>query len=149
LGLVGALSIVRFRAAIKEPEELVYLFFCIATGLAIGAEYVAVAAMGTVVFTGFVLLSHKGRLRRGGEPLLLTITGGVGDLPGGSQQLMGMLDEVADGYSLQRLDLDSDQVQLRAVVESQSPAAVAAMAASLKERLPSCRVSYVSLESLL
>lgn len=34
LGLVGALSIVRFRAAIKEPEELVYLFLCIGVGLA-------------------------------------------------------------------------------------------------------------------
>ena len=38
LGLVGALSIVRFRAAIKEPEELVYLFFIIAIGLANGAN---------------------------------------------------------------------------------------------------------------
>ena len=38
LGLVGALSIVRFRAAIKEPEELVYLFFVIAIGLANGAN---------------------------------------------------------------------------------------------------------------
>ena len=37
LGLVGALSIVRFRAAIKEPEELVYLFLIIATGLGAGA----------------------------------------------------------------------------------------------------------------
>ena len=38
LGLVGALSIVRFRAANKDPEELVYLFLCIAVGLALGAE---------------------------------------------------------------------------------------------------------------
>ena len=38
LGLVGALSIVRFRAAIKEPEELVYLFLCIGVGLALGAS---------------------------------------------------------------------------------------------------------------
>ena len=38
LGLVGALSIVRFRAAIKEPEELVYLFFIISIGLANGAN---------------------------------------------------------------------------------------------------------------
>ncbi len=37
LGLVGALSIVRFRSAIKEPEELVYLFLCIGIGLALGA----------------------------------------------------------------------------------------------------------------
>ena len=37
LGLVGALSIVRFRAAIKEPEELVYLFLIISIGLGCGA----------------------------------------------------------------------------------------------------------------
>ena len=36
--LVGALSIVRFRAAIKEPEELVYLFLVISTGLGLGAN---------------------------------------------------------------------------------------------------------------
>ncbi|MCH7535605.1 MAG: DUF4956 domain-containing protein, partial [Bacteroidetes bacterium] len=37
LGLVGALSIVRFRAAIKEPEELAFLFLIIAIGLGLGA----------------------------------------------------------------------------------------------------------------
>ena len=37
LGLVGALSIVRFRAAIKEPEELAFLFMVIAIGLGLGA----------------------------------------------------------------------------------------------------------------
>ena len=37
LGLVGALSIVRFRAAIKEPEELVYLFLIITSGLGCGS----------------------------------------------------------------------------------------------------------------
>jgi ribose/xylose/arabinose/galactoside ABC-type transport system permease subunit len=39
LGLVGALSIVRFRTPIKEPEELVYLFLAIAIGLGFGAGY--------------------------------------------------------------------------------------------------------------
>jgi len=38
LGLVGALSIVRFRTPIKEPEELAYLFVCIAAGLGLGAN---------------------------------------------------------------------------------------------------------------
>ncbi len=38
LGLVGALSIVRFRAAIKEPEELTYLFLAISIGLGLGAD---------------------------------------------------------------------------------------------------------------
>ena len=40
LGLVGALSIVRFRAAIKEPEELIYILFVIAIGLGLGAKQV-------------------------------------------------------------------------------------------------------------
>lgn len=49
LGLVGALSIVRFRAAIKEPEELVYLFLVIATGLGIGANQVKITIVGIIV----------------------------------------------------------------------------------------------------
>ena len=38
LGLVGALSIIRFRTAIKEPQELTYIFLCIAVGLGFGAN---------------------------------------------------------------------------------------------------------------
>tara|TARA_B100001059_G_C17783595_1_gene555739 strand:- start:932 stop:1654 length:723 start_codon:yes stop_codon:yes gene_type:complete len=49
LGLVGALSIVRFRAAIKEPEELVYLFFCVAIGIATGANQIIVATASTLI----------------------------------------------------------------------------------------------------
>lgn len=49
LGLVGALSIVRFRTAIKEPEELVYLFLCIAIGLGFGANQRAVTLVGFVI----------------------------------------------------------------------------------------------------
>ena len=49
LGLVGALSIVRFRAAIKEPEELVYLFFIIGVGLAAGANQFLIAIIATFI----------------------------------------------------------------------------------------------------
>lgn len=45
LGLVGALSIVRFRTPIKEPEELVYLFLAIAIGLGFGAGYSLVTGL--------------------------------------------------------------------------------------------------------
>lgn len=45
LGLVGALSIVRFRTPIKEPEELVYLFLAIAIGLGFGAGYFLVTTL--------------------------------------------------------------------------------------------------------
>ena len=49
LGLVGALSIVRFRAAIKEPEELFYLFFIIGIGLANGANQFLVSILATLI----------------------------------------------------------------------------------------------------
>lgn len=51
LGLVGALSIVRFRAAIKEPEELSFLFLNIAIGLGLGADQ----KLATI--TGFIFIS--------------------------------------------------------------------------------------------
>ena len=54
LGLVGALSIVRFRAAIKEPEELVYLFFIIAIGLANGANQFLLSSIATALIIGFL-----------------------------------------------------------------------------------------------
>ena len=53
LGLVGALSIVRFRTPIKEPEELAYLFICIATGLGLGANQ----TVATIVSVIFILIT--------------------------------------------------------------------------------------------
>ena len=58
LGLVGALSIVRFRAAIKEPEELVYLFFIIGIGLANGANQFLVSIICTF-FIVVILFAKK------------------------------------------------------------------------------------------
>ena len=51
LGLVGALSIVRFRTPIKEPEELIYLFLAIAIGLGYGAgQIIATSAVSITIF---------------------------------------------------------------------------------------------------
>jgi hypothetical protein len=58
LGLVGALSIVRFRAAIKEPEELNYLFLSIAIGLGLGAQQVAVTVTSFILITLFILAQN-------------------------------------------------------------------------------------------
>ena len=64
LGLVGALSIVRFRAAIKEPEELVYLFLII--GLGSGANQLVITTVGIgfaliliVIYSGYMKNSRK------------------------------------------------------------------------------------------
>ena len=58
LGLVGALSIVRFRAAIKEPEELVYLFFIISIGLANGANQFLLSTISTLIIIFFLFLRN-------------------------------------------------------------------------------------------
>ncbi len=58
LGLVGALSIVRFRAAIKEPEELVYLFLVISIGLANGANQFLLSTIATIIIVTFLLLRN-------------------------------------------------------------------------------------------
>ena len=57
LGLVGALSIVRFRAAIKEPEELTYLFLVIATGLGTGSGQIKIVTIG-VLFALLVIFIY-------------------------------------------------------------------------------------------
>jgi len=59
LGLVGALSIVRFRAAIKEPEELIYLFICIAIGLGYGANQINITIIGVLMIVIAVAIVRK------------------------------------------------------------------------------------------
>jgi len=62
LGLVGALSIVRFRAAIKEPEELVYLFLIIAIGLGCGANQLTIISVG-IFFSLVIIMIYSGYLK--------------------------------------------------------------------------------------
>lgn len=59
LGLVGALSIVRFRAAIKEPEELAYLFLAIGIGLGLGADQAIVTIVALILITIILYLRKK------------------------------------------------------------------------------------------
>ena len=79
LGLVGALSIVRFRAAIKEPEELVYLFLVIAFGLSFGANQFAVGFVLLATATIVVVVSAKYFSKNNGldHSGLLVIVSGV------------------------------------------------------------------------
>ena len=59
LGLVGALSIVRFRTAIKEPEELGYFFIAIATGLGMGANQLLPTIIGLAMVIIIIVLFRK------------------------------------------------------------------------------------------
>lgn len=56
LGMVGALSIVRFRAAIKEPLDIAFLFWSIAVGIVLAAGLIPLAVIGSVLIGAFLLL---------------------------------------------------------------------------------------------
>ena len=60
LGMVGALSIVRFRAAIKEPLEIAFLFWAIAVGIVLAAGLIVLAVIGSAVI-GLILIVFVNR----------------------------------------------------------------------------------------
>ena len=74
LGLVGALSIVRFRTAIKEPEELVYLFLCIAIGLGLGADQREVTGIAFGILAIIIILSSLATPTGKQSAMFLTVT---------------------------------------------------------------------------
>lgn len=59
LGLVGALSIIRFRAAIKEPEELTYLYLAISLGLGYGANQVVITTVAFLLIATIIIFKRK------------------------------------------------------------------------------------------
>ena len=69
LGMVGALSIVRFRTAIKDSRETVYIFWCIAVGIACGVGDFAVAGIGSAAV--FIVLLILGRVKNENRVLLV------------------------------------------------------------------------------
>ena len=96
LGLVGALSIVRFRAAIKEPEELAFLFLVIAIGLGFGADQGVVTTIAFFMsLFCFVLYRYFAEKKSGSSNFYLTING----LPEGVETLDSMTNFLRENSS--------------------------------------------------
>ena len=72
LGMVGALSIVRFRTAIKEPVELVFLFWSLAVGIVIGAGMIPLAIIGSAIIGVILLLFANRKIRK--LPYILVVS---------------------------------------------------------------------------
>lgn len=149
LGLVGALSIVRFRAAIKEPEEIVYLFFCIAVGLALGAEYYMLPVAGTFVFTAYVLIGHFLRRKKRTRQFLLTISGEHTEVfDGDIDKITDAVEEIVGPLTVQNLDVEDGHLRYRISI-SPKVGDLGAMVELLKSMLPGFRISYANLQNLL
>ena len=71
LGMVGALSIVRFRTAIKEPMDIAFLFWAIAVGIVLGAGLLPLAIIGSVII-GIIIVVFSTR-KIGDTPYILVV----------------------------------------------------------------------------
>ena len=71
LGMVGALSIVRFRTAIKEPMDIAFLFWAIAVGIVLGAGFIPLAIIGSVII-GIIIVVFATR-KVGDIPYILVV----------------------------------------------------------------------------
>ncbi len=111
LGMVGALSIVRFRTAIKEPIETVFLFWALAAGIVIGAGLIPLAVIGSVII-GLILLLFANR-KIHNQPYLLVLN--CRD-EAAEQQALQALSQAAGRYLVKAKTVNAEGVELTAEV---------------------------------
>ncbi len=145
LGLVGALSIVRFRAAIKEPEELAYLFFAISIGLGLGANQTLVVveafAIGMVIIWGRHLIKRNSTYQN----LYLNISAENDKL-----QLIDIVSAVKDTfgkYTLKRFDENESAIEASFVIDSPNPGKLQQLKERIKSISSTARISFVESKS--
>ncbi len=143
LGLVGALSIVRFRTPIKEPEELVYLFMAIAIGLGLGANQ----TMLTVIATGFILIAAalvKLKLTSpDSQNLYVSIKWADQDNPNLGEELSQLIADNCTLCNLKRLDQAGSNRQLSFLVDFDKTNDVFALVKKINEKHPNTNVSFI------
>lgn len=140
LGLVGALSIIRFRAAIKEPEELAFLFLAISIGLGLGAGQILLTITALAIILALIIL-RSFVVQKADQPnLFLTVT-----TPAGGRLTAGgvleALEAIGATASLKRFDESPEQVEASFLVDFKSVAALEQFSQRLRELNPEARIS--------
>lgn len=114
LGLVGALSIVRFRAAIKEPEELAYIFLTIAIGLGLGADQRLVTLIGFSFLVCVITLKAYFRSPDAYKNLNFTV---LTEKSVNIDLIVESISSICKGVELKRLDQNSKFMEASFLVE--------------------------------
>ena len=148
LGLLGALSIVRFRAAIKTPEQIVYLLLCVLIGLALGAEQALLAVTSALVVSAFIVGRSFLAPPVYERSFLLRVSGDARHFfgPDGASAPDGLRSLVRN-FELQRLEQRGDAVEMRAFV-SIDPDGATMLPQRLRERLPNLQFSCVDADEI-
>ncbi len=108
LGMVGALSIVRFRTAIKDPMDLVFLFWSISVGIICGAGLVEIAILMSLVVTLVLFILDKTKVAR--APFILVINASASDEI--SEKISSVVDEFCKYSKEKSRTLTSTQLDL-------------------------------------
>lgn len=116
LGLVGALSIVRFRAAIKEPEELSYLFLNIAIGLGFGAGQRTITLIAFFIIIGIICLKKFSHKFQDNQNLYLTVSSQDSQTIN-LDNIVQILKKHCIGLNMKRLDETKDALEVSFLVE--------------------------------
>lgn len=142
LGLVGALSIVRFRAAIKEPEELAFLFLAIGIGLGLGAGQGLLTVVALGVILGLVAI--RGLLQRPPPPgsLHVAVTCPAPDRLS-ARQIIEAFAATGAVASLTRYDETPDALDASFQAVFASPAKLEEFCGRLRALSPAVRISCI------
>jgi hypothetical protein len=142
LGLVGALSIVRFRAAIKEPEELAYLFFAISIGLGLGANQTIVTvvafAVAMVILWGRHFITRK---RAPYQNLYLNFSSDAGEIE--LSDVTNAVKETFGKFHLKRYDENTDRLEASFMIDSPKPETLGTFRKAVQKYGKSVRVSFI------
>ena len=140
LGLVGALSIVRFRAAIKEPEELAFLFLAIGVGVGLGAGQGLLTVVAFLAILGLIAL--RGLVRKAPDQpnLHLSVTSSApGKLT--AVQILETLGASGARASLKRYDETPDVLEASFLVDFKDAGMLQQFSTRLRELSPHVRIS--------
>ena len=107
LGMVGALSIVRFRNAVKNPLDLLFLFWSISVGIICGASLYQVAIIMSLAVTILLLLLEVVKPPK--APYLLVLNGTNKDM---EENLMQILKTNAKGYQIKARNIGTDGINM-------------------------------------
>jgi len=142
LGLVGALSIVRFRAAIKEPEELAYLFFAIGLGIGLGDNQ-RILTLLTLLLA--LLLIGLGRLfrRASGDVNLHLIVSSGGSARLDLDAVLAALKNHTRRLRLQRFDENGERMEASFLVEFDSLDGMQAAREQLRGMSPGVEITFL------
>ena len=107
LGMVGALSIVRFRTAIKDPLDLVFLFWSIGIGIICGAGFAAIAVVTSIALT--VVIFIFANMRGVKESQLLVVNANSLDI---ETKVMEIVEEYCDYVHLRAKTMSKQDINL-------------------------------------